>query len=156
MYRWAQCWFFSLQNAVRTILHGRYKIISQIFDRNGRTATLHRQLPATLLSRLHSILARDKAQLLWATKQRYVVTPEIRAFLLHRLAYTTYTSDPWDVPLGLIIPRDHHVSSRGNASFTGGGAYCSTFRFWFDIVWCRRANLHRMGMSTSTLWNSSL
>jgi len=123
---------------VRTILHGRYKIISRVFNRSGRTATLRRQLPATLLSRLHSILARDKAQLLWATKQRHAATPEIRASLLHLLAYTTNSSDPWDVPLGLIVPRDHHVSSRGDASFAGGGAYCSAFHFWLDVVWSRR------------------
>jgi len=109
-----------------------------VFNRSRRAATLRRQLPATLLSRLHSILACDKAQLLWATKQGYAVTPEIRASLLHLLAYTTNSSNPWDVPLGLIVPRDHHVSSRGDASFAGGGAYCSAFRFWFDVVWsCR-------------------
>ena len=136
--RWARCWFFSLQNAVRTILHGRYKIVSRVFNRSGRATTLRRQLPATLMTRLHSILARDKAQLLWATKQRYAVTPEIRASLQHLLAYSTETADPWDVPLGLIVPRDLHVSSRGDASLTGGGAYCSAFRFWFDIVWSRR------------------
>ena len=136
--RWARCWYFSLQNAVRTILHGRFKIISRIFDRSGRAAALRRQLPATLMNRLHTILARDKAQLLWATKQRYGVTPEILASLQHLLAYTANTTDPWDVPLGLIIPRDHHLSSRGDASFAGGGAYCSTFRFWFDIAWSRR------------------
>ena len=136
--RWARCWFFSLQNGVRVILHGRYKIISRIFDRSGRTATLRRQLPGSLVSHLHSILARDKAQLLWATKQRYLVTPEISASLQHLLAYTTTAADPWDVPLGLIVPRNHHVSSRGDASFVGGGAYCSGFRFWFDIAWSRR------------------
>jgi len=87
------------------------------------------------MTRLHSILARDKAQLLWATKQRYAVTPEIRASLQHLLAYSTKTANPWDVLLGLIVPRDLHVSSRGDASLTGGGAYCLAFRFWFDIVW---------------------
>jgi len=131
--RWARCWFFSLQNAVWTILHGRYKIVSRNFNRSGRTATLRRQLPATMLTRLHSILARDKAQLIWATKQRYAVTPEIRASLQNLLAYTTDTADPWDVPLGLIVPRDHHVSSRGDASLTNGGAYCSAFCFWLTL-----------------------
>ena len=52
--------------------------------------------------------------------------------------YTTSTTDLWDVPLGLIVPRDCHLSSRGNASFVGGGAYCSAFQFWFDLAWSRR------------------
>jgi len=39
--RWARCWFFTLQNAVRFILHGRFKIVNRIFNRSGRTATLH-------------------------------------------------------------------------------------------------------------------
>jgi len=103
-----------------------------------RPPGLRRQLPATLLTCLRSILAHDKAQLLWATKQRHAVTPEIRASLQHLLAYTTDTADPWDVPLSLIVPREHHVSSRGDASLTGGGAYCSAFHFWFDLVWSRR------------------
>ena len=136
--RWARCWFFTLQNAVRFILHGRFKIVNRIFNRSGRTATLCHQLPALLANRLHTILARDKAQLLWSTKQRHAVTSEIRASLEHLLAYTTDTTDPWDVPLGLIIPRDHHLSSRGDTSFAGGGAYCSTFCFWFDIAWSPR------------------
>jgi len=136
--RWARCWFFTLQNAVRFILHGRFKIVNRIFNRSGRIATLRRQLPASLANRLHTILARDKAQLLWSTKQRHAVTAEIRASLEHLLVYTTDATDPWDVPLGLIIPRDHHLSSRGDASFAGGDAYCSTFRFWFDISWSPR------------------
>jgi len=89
-------------------------------------------------NRLHTIWARDKAQLLWSTKQRHAVTAEIRASLEHLLAYTTDTTAPWHVPLGLIIPGDYHLSSRGNASFAGGGAYCLTFRFWFDIAWSPR------------------
>jgi len=137
--RWARCWFFSLQNAVRTMLHGRCKIVSRVFNRSGRVATLCRQLPATLMTRLHSILARDKAQLLWATKQRCAVTPEIRASSQHLLACSTETADPWDVPLGLIVPRNLHVSSRGDASLAGGVACCSAIRFWFDIVWSQRA-----------------
>jgi len=112
--------------------------VNRIFNRSGRTATLRRQLPASLANRLHSILARDKAQLLWSTKQRHAVTAEIRASLEHLLAYTTDTTNPWGVPLGLIIPRDYHLSSHGDASFAGGGAYCSTFRFWFDIAWSPR------------------
>jgi len=80
-------------------------------------------------------LARDKAQLLWSTKQRHAVAAEIRASLEHLLAYTTNATNPWDVPLDLIIPWHYHLSSHGDASFAGGGAYCSTFRFWFDIAW---------------------
>jgi len=136
--RWASCWFFTLHNAVRFILHGRFKIVNRIFNRRGRTATLRRQLPPSLASQLHAILARNKAQLLWSTKQRHVITVEIWLSLEHLLACTTDTTNPWDVPLGLIIPRDCHLSSHGDASFAGGGACCSTFCFWFDIAWSPR------------------
>jgi len=102
------------------------------------TATLRRQLPASLANQLHPILARDKAQLLWSTKEQHGVTVEIRASLQHLLAYTTDATDPWDVPLGLIVPLDHHLSSHGDTSFTRGGACCSTFCFWFDIAWLPR------------------
>ena len=112
--------------------------MNRIFNRSGQTATLRRQLPASLANRLHTILAHDKAQLLWSTRQRHAIAAEIQASLEHLLVYTTDTTDPWDVPLGLIIPRDYHLSSRGDASFARGRAYCLTFRFWFDTAWSPR------------------
>jgi hypothetical protein len=40
--------------------------------------------------------------------------------------------------LGMIIPRDPHFWSRGDASLVGGGAYCPGLCFWFDIGWSPR------------------
>ena len=38
----------------------------------------------------------------------------------------------------MIIPRVPHFWSRGDASLTGGGAYCPGLQFWFDVVWSKK------------------
>jgi hypothetical protein len=55
--------------------------------------------------------------------------------VIHLISYMEATGSPWEVPLGMIIPRDPHFWSRGDASHAGGGAYCPGLRFWFDIGW---------------------
>jgi hypothetical protein len=53
----------------------------------------------------------------------------------HLLSYVESTDTPWKVPLGMIVPRDPHFWSQGDASLLGGGAYCPGLRFWFNIGW---------------------
>ena len=59
----------------------------------------------------------------------------MRQSIGHLLTYVDQNAEPWDVPLGLIVPRRPHFSSRGDASHLGGGAYCDKLEFWFDIAW---------------------
>ena len=136
--RWARCWFYSLQNELRRILHGRYCIAERIMKRSNRTRYYSRQMPPQLYSRISVLLSRDKAQLLWSTKQRYKVTPEISWSIEALLHYVNVESSPWEVHLGLVVPRVPLVSSRGDASLTGGGAYSLEFRFWLDVKWSKR------------------
>jgi hypothetical protein len=51
------------------------------------------------------------------------------------LAYVEDNESPWEVPLGMIVPREPHFWSRGDASLEGGGAYCPGLSFWFDVAW---------------------
>ena len=133
--RWARCWYFALQNAVRRALHTRYQILQRRFNQAGREKSLTRVLPGQLLDRLHSLIAREKAQVIWSTRQRFKVDPLMRGSIGHLRTYVADTVDPWEVPLGMIIPREPHFSSRGDASERGGGAYCLGLRFWFDLSW---------------------
>ena len=94
-----------------------------------------RQLPPSLLNRVDTLIARDHAQLLWSTRQRFVVDDVLLEAVHQLLAYVESSESPWEVPLGMIIPRDPHFWSRGDASLVGGGAYCPGLRFWFDISW---------------------
>ena len=133
--RWARCWYFSLQNAARRALFQRHKIISRIYARSGKEEGFLRSLPKGLHHRLHNLIAQDKAQLLWHTRQKFTVDTAMRQAIGHLLSYLDETASPWEVPLGLIVPRDPHFSSRGDASHSGGGAYCDQLEFWFDIAW---------------------
>ena len=38
----------------------------------------------------------------------------------------------------MIVPRQPHFYSRGDASHLGGGGYCDQLEFWFDIAWSPR------------------
>ena len=99
---------------------------------------LERQLPRSLAQRVHGLISRDWARLLWQTKQKFVVDDAMRQSLSHLLSYVDHTSAPWEVPLGMIVPRQPHFYSRGDASHLGGGGYCDQLEFWFDIAWSPR------------------
>lgn len=133
--RWARCWYFSLQNAVRRALFQRFQIVQRRYKRADREFFLLRELPAQLVDRLYVLIAREKAQILWSTRQRFAVDPSMQASLRHLHSYVSSTDDPWEIPLGMVIPRKPHFWSRGDASKLGGGAYCPGLRFWFDIGW---------------------
>ena len=81
------------------------------------------------------LIAREKARLLWATRQRFQLTPLDHSALSTLLSYLQDTFSPWDVPLGMIVPRTPNITSQGDASFVGGGAHCPTLEFWFDVIW---------------------
>ena len=133
--RWARCWYFALQNCARRILHTRHQILIRRYKRNQRELYFDKQLPRHLKDRVGSLVARDKAMLLWSTRQRFTVDPVMLSSITQLLTYVEDNDSPWEVPLGLIIPREPHFWSRGDASLTGGGAYCPGLRFWFDIIW---------------------
>jgi hypothetical protein len=133
--RWARCWYFSLQNHARRALFTRYQILARRYKREEHVLRFSRQLPASLLNRVDSLISRDQAQLLWSTRQRFAVDDAMLEAVQHLLVYVELTDSPWEVPLGMIIPRDPHFWSRGDASLVGGGAYCPGLRFWFDISW---------------------
>ena len=65
---------------------------------------------------MFSIIAREKAYLLWTTRQRFFVDPFVVDSLSHLTHYLLDTDCPWEVPIGIIIPQDPHYFSRGNAS----------------------------------------
>ena len=133
---WARCWYFSLQNSVRTALSQRYAILRRRQRQfQAKELSFRRALPATLAKRVGGLVAREKARLIWATRQRFQLTQLDRGALHVLLAYLHDNDSPWDVPLGMIVPRDPNIHSQGDASFQGGGAHCPTLEFWFDVIW---------------------
>ena len=136
--RWARCWFFSLQNMVRRVLVLRYRVMARKFPLQARRVQYTHSLPGPLLDRVASLIAVDKAKFLWSTKQSFSVTQRGREAIRYIHHYVVSSSTPWEVPIGMIIPRDYHFESRGDASLTGGGAYCPRLGFWFEVVWSPR------------------
>ena len=133
---WARSWYFSLYNSVRAALSQRYAILRR---RNRQFAaqetSLRRSLPPGLAKRIPGLIARGKARLIWATRQRFQLTALDKGALSILLAYLRDHTSPWDVPLGMVVPRQPSIVSQGDASFLGGGAHCPTLEFWFDVIW---------------------
>lgn len=59
----------------------------------------------------------------------------------HLLICVSESDQPWEVPLGMITPREPHFWSQGDASHVGGGTHCPGLKFWFDIAWTRPVRL---------------
>ena len=134
--RWARCWYFTLTNTSRSVLHQRYHAWQRILSRRPSTPpTPPGQLPAHLRDRLHSLLAKDQAVFLWSKRATFKPTQPMRQCLQVLHDYVHATDTPWEVPFGMIIPRDPHFVSTGDASFVGCGGVCPALRFWFDIPW---------------------
>ena len=132
---WARVHFCVLQNAIRKALHIRHQILVRRYNRQGREIALARELPQVLHSRIGPLIQRERALLLWTTRQAYSVTPDVMACVAHLKAYVDDTDSPWEVPIGRVIPRNPHFQSRGDASLVGGGACCPGLQFWLDVKW---------------------
>ena len=116
----------------------RYHAVKRKFDRKRKAIWYRNRLPQKIQHRISALVSRDQAQFLWATKQRSAISDEIADSVRNILHFLTTNDDPWEVPLGLIIPRTPHFWSRGDASKKGGGAYCPGLGFWFDLTWSDR------------------
>ena len=66
------------------------------------------------------------------------MTEEVDITIKHVLRCLRGAADPWRTPIGLIIRRDPHGQSIGDASGKGCGGYSVEFQFWYDIVWSPR------------------
>ena len=135
---WMRPLFFAIQNTIRHELSKRYYVLKRMYDKTGRAARIRAQLPPALLDRLSTLIARDKAALLWSSRTKLVITQSIRAALTTIHSVISDATVRLAQPIGFIIPRDPLAESRGDASGLGGGAYCEQLAYWFDITWSER------------------
>ncbi len=134
--RWARCWYFALQNAVCRALHKRFYALQRQYNRfAAREQAVCESLPTSLLDRLSSIVAKEKAVFLWNKRATFATTPDVTACICFLLQYVQTHDNPWETPLGMIIPRIPHFSSYGDASFVGCGGVNPKLQFWFDVPW---------------------
>lgn len=137
--RWARCWYFTLQNLVRLAMNKRYHALSRIanrFHQGNERYQFH--LPTDIASRLHSLISKDKAAFLWNNRCTFPFSDNARQCTVNLLDYVHNSSNPWETPIGQIIPRQPHFVSTGDASFVGCGGSCPLLSFWFDLPWTQR------------------
>jgi hypothetical protein len=136
--KWARPLFFTMQATIRRALTLRYHVLSRWYGGSGRAQRLQEQLPEPLMQRLSSLIARDKAELLWSSRTLIEMSADLRRSLI--LIHSTLVNPQfhWGTPIAHLVPRDHHFESFGDASFTGGGAHCAQLKIWFDVVWSPR------------------
>lgn len=136
--RWGRAWFFASQNAVRFDLKKRYFILERQWNRSKIEKRYKRYLPARTMDRLTQLVDAEKARLLWESRVSISMDESVRACLANLRQYLADFNRQWEEPIAFIIDRDHHIESVGDASKAGGGDYCPTLRFWFDLVWSAR------------------
>ena len=140
--RWARCWYFTLVNSSRDHLNHRYYAWHRVdAKRNTTTRKQSLELPSHLADRLTSLLAKEKAAFLWSKRATFKVTATMIQCLQVLSDYVHSTDTPWDVPIGLIVPRVPHFVSTGDASFVGCGGACPALAFWFDLPWTEATRL---------------
>jgi hypothetical protein len=67
--RWARCWYFSFQNAVRRALFARFQILQRRFSKGDQETHFRHELPPGLYPRIQSLVSRERARVLWSTRQ---------------------------------------------------------------------------------------
>ena len=119
--RWARCWYFCLTNCIRRDLNQRFHIVQRLRARtDARAAAWRKSLPRELGNRLVTLIAREKASILWSANCSYSLTPEAKASIGALHAYISNTESPWEAPFGTIVQRVPHFESLGDASLLGG------------------------------------
>jgi hypothetical protein len=76
--KWARPLFFTMQATIRRALTLRYHLLSRWYSSSGRAQRLQEQLPESLMQRLTSLIARDKAELLWSSRAPIEMSTELR------------------------------------------------------------------------------
>jgi hypothetical protein len=136
--KWGRAWYAALTNALRLALKQRYHVLKRWYDKQGRTAEFKAALPTSLEHRASAMVSKEMARYLWNSNALIDMPPLVTqcfGVLHHNLLDPKNT---WATPIAYIIDRDPHVISLGDASFDGGGGYCETLQFWFDIVWSEK------------------
>jgi hypothetical protein len=116
----------------------RYHILKRWYDRSDRPARLREALPPSLYARLSSLVAKDKAVLLWNSNAQMPTSTPIRSCIDALYTYLANSTNRWKQPIAFIVPRVPHAVSLGDLSQNGGGGYCAKLRFWFDLTWSDR------------------
>jgi hypothetical protein len=133
--RWGRSWFFALQNALRHELNRRYYIVKRIYEKKDNGEVLKHQLPTNLHHRIQSIIAQEKAKLLWNSRYRMTLTNNVSVCLQVIHDYLVDETRAWEESIGFIIKRQPHAITIGDASKLGGGAHCDNLEYWFDLIW---------------------
>lgn len=129
-------WLFNVQNELRDEVKRRYSIALRIRKRKNYEHQLMQELPNSMWDRLQHIMGKETAKFIWSTHQSLEITPSMASALRFLHEYVVSDPHPFREYIPMIISRDPHVVSWGDASTgDGGGAFCPTLQFWFDMGW---------------------
>jgi hypothetical protein len=134
--RWMRTSYFTIQNTLRRKMLQRHAQILFYKNRQHRSHQMAKKLPSTLLSRLESLVSREIAQDLWNWKQSIPKSTNLHRDLL--AIQQSLRTEPWEIYIPQMIPRDPHFHSVGDASTLAGGAVSHDLHYWFVIFWSER------------------
>ena len=114
--REAKALYFCLQNAFRRLLRTQYFKVRAWYTRMNKRKYIEQSLPPTILARLESLVQKSMATVLWNSSTRTPVTDSIREELRYLHNWLIDESQPWEIPIGHVIPRDITIQCTGDAS----------------------------------------
>ena len=131
--RIAKALFFCLQNAFRRALRTQFFKVSAWFKRSGKEKFISRSLPPVLQKRVHSLVSKSMAAVLWNSRAATPLSPAIRSELCYLYDWLADLSRPWQIPIGHVIPRDRTLGSTGDSSEFAFGAYSHDTCYWYVV-----------------------
>jgi len=134
-YRWGRVQFLIFQSVIGEALRTRHGYLLRRYPDFARRRQFARALPPRLADRLEPLIQRDKAKQLWQSEAPIPLTNTLRQELQFLRDAVVDPEHSWSMQIGHIIPRDPHVQCWGDACLDGGGAFCMTMRWWFDVTW---------------------
>ena len=129
--------FFNIQNAIRQAIRTKYHSIKGYHAR--KLTSFKQSYPhkatARILKQVSKLIHREVAQMIYATNTRIVNTPWIKETLRAMLTALQSTTQPWEISIGHIVPRDSQFLGNGDASTYGTAAYSPELKCFFIYRW---------------------
>jgi len=92
-------------------------------------------LPLTIWKRIAGLVSRDMAVVTWHRKRELTMSDALAGSLVAIRDYLLNEETPWSAPIALVIPRDPHFFTVGDASNKAAGSATEQLKWWTDVVW---------------------
>lgn len=131
--QWGKAQVFVVQNLLRVLIRERYYKAKHWSDRAQRRQHIFDQLPRELRKRTDSLVATEIAAFVWRNRIQFAFDRNLRRSLATIRSYLSSPSNPWERPIGHLIPREPTVTGTTDASEYALAGYLPTIETFFLV-----------------------